>query len=104
MASCRYGVFLIDWSIDQSISLNPMTSVGSYQAKTHLAQLLERVAKGESIVITRRGVPIAMLTQPPEQQTRNFLGVIGQMKKLRKGNTLGDDLSVRDLIDQGRRF
>ena len=29
-----------------------MTSVGSYEAKTHLPQLLDRVAKGEKITIT----------------------------------------------------
>ena len=38
-----------------------MQSVGSLAAKTHFAALLERVAKGESIQITRRGVPFAKL-------------------------------------------
>lgn len=37
------------------------TTVGSFEAKTHLAHLLERVEHGEEIVITRRGKPIARL-------------------------------------------
>jgi hypothetical protein len=31
--------------------------VGAYEAKTHLPSLLDRVAKGEQITITRHGVP-----------------------------------------------
>jgi prevent-host-death family protein len=36
-------------------------SVGAFEAKTHLAALLDRVEKGEEITITRRGVPVARL-------------------------------------------
>lgn len=35
--------------------------VGTYEAKTHLPKLLERVRRGERITITRRGKPIAEL-------------------------------------------
>src|SRR5437867_1303249 len=38
-----------------------MKTVGSYEAKTHLPQLLGQVAKGERITITRHGVPVALL-------------------------------------------
>lgn len=41
-------------------------SVGAYEAKTHLAELLDRVQRGEQIVITRHGKPIARLI--PEGQ------------------------------------
>jgi prevent-host-death family protein len=41
-----------------------MTSVGTFEAKTHLTQLLERVSKGERIMITNRGKPVAMLVPP----------------------------------------
>ncbi|HUZ35292.1 MAG TPA: type II toxin-antitoxin system Phd/YefM family antitoxin [Streptosporangiaceae bacterium] len=36
-------------------------SVNVYEAKTHLSQLLERVAAGEEIVIARAGRPVARL-------------------------------------------
>jgi prevent-host-death family protein len=35
-----------------------MATVGAYEAKTHLAQLLERVGQGERITITKHGVPV----------------------------------------------
>ncbi len=44
-----------------------MTTVGSYDARTHLAELVRRAAQGEEITITRRGVPVAKLVpvEPP---------------------------------------
>lgn len=79
-----------------------MTSVGAFDAKTRLAELLQRVARGEKILITRRGRPVAMLT-PPSEPTRNVREVVDQMKALRRGNRL-DGVSVRTLIEEGRRF
>jgi prevent-host-death family protein len=37
------------------------SSVGAYDAKTRLSELLDRVEKGEQIVITRHGRPVARL-------------------------------------------
>jgi len=47
-----------------------MESVGTFEAKTHLTRLLERVAKGERIVITNRGKPVAMLVPPAGSDRR----------------------------------
>jgi antitoxin (DNA-binding transcriptional repressor) of toxin-antitoxin stability system len=79
-----------------------MTTVGSYEAKTHLPELLERVAKGEKILITRRGKPVALLTAPPGEEP-DVRGAIQQLKELRRGNTLGG-MSIRAMIEEGRRF
>lgn len=38
-----------------------MKMVGVFEAKTHLSRLLQRVAAGEEIVISRRNQPIARL-------------------------------------------
>ena len=35
--------------------------VGAFEAKTHLSELLEKVRQGDRVVITRRGVPVAVL-------------------------------------------
>jgi prevent-host-death family protein len=80
-----------------------MTSVGSFEAKTHLPELLERVVKGEKILITRRGRPVAMLVPPLPESSRDVQEVIAEMKALRRGNTLGG-ISIRELIEEGRRF
>lgn len=41
----------------------PATLIGAHDAKTRLAELLDRVERGEEIVITRRGRPIARLSR-----------------------------------------
>ena len=38
-----------------------MDTVGSFEAKTHLSALLDRVARGEKFTITRHGIPAALL-------------------------------------------
>jgi prevent-host-death family protein len=84
-----------------------METVGSYEAKTHLPRLLERVERGESITITRHGKPVARLV--PAVPVAAQPGVTELLEAMRtfqekEAPTLGDDLSVRDLIDEGRRF
>ncbi|MUG96365.1 type II toxin-antitoxin system prevent-host-death family antitoxin [Scytonema sp. UIC 10036] len=79
-----------------------MESIGSYEAKTHLPSLLERVAKGEEFTITKHGVPIARLVPVEKEQQRDIRSVIEELKKFRKGHTLGG-LSVREMIDEGRK-
>jgi prevent-host-death family protein len=81
-----------------------MESVGAYEAKTHLPQLLDRVARGEEIQITRNGRPIARLVPEPAEEARDVRAVIAEIREFRKGRRLGDDVSIRDLIEEGRRF
>jgi prevent-host-death family protein len=82
-----------------------MESVGSFEAKTHLPQLLERAASGEEFTITKHGKPIARLVPVSVTKSRpDVRQVIEELKAFSKGNTLGDDLTVRDLIEDGRRF
>ena len=80
-----------------------MHSVGSFEAKTHFAALLERVAKGESIQITRRGVPIAKLVPAGAPERKDLKKIAEEIRELRKGSLLRG-LSIRELIAQGRRF
>lgn len=81
-----------------------MDTVGAYEAKTHLSKLLDRVSKGECITITRHGLPVAVL-QPPEgwRDRQKVAEAIARIEKFSKDNTLGPDLTIRDLIEQGRR-
>jgi len=79
-----------------------MNTVGSFEAKTHLSALLERVARGERITITKRGVPVAMLIPMPAAQKRDPKEAARRIRELRKGNSLRG-LTIRQLIDEGRR-
>jgi prevent-host-death family protein len=82
-----------------------MESVGSFEAKTHLAQLLDRVAQGEEFTITKHGKPVARLVATiaakPKPDVRQ---AIEELKAFSKGNTLGEGITIRDLIEDGRRF
>jgi prevent-host-death family protein len=50
-----------------------MTTVGASEAKTHLAQLLDRVEHGESITVTKRGRAVARLV-PVDRPTGDVDG------------------------------
>jgi prevent-host-death family protein len=79
------------------------TTVGSYEAKTHLAQLLERVAKGERFTITKHGIPVAMLVPASPEDRPDVEAAVEAMIEFGKGRTLGD-LTIREMIEEGRRF
>lgn len=78
-----------------------METVGAYEAKTHLSQLLERVAKGERITILKHGVPVAVLQPVDAEKARPASEVIAQLRKFRVGRRL-DGISIRSLIEEGR--
>lgn len=80
-----------------------MTTVGAFDAKTHLPALLERVSKGEVIQITRRGVPIAKLVPvTPAESEKDPEQLVRDIRAARKGAKLGG-LSIKGLINEGRR-
>ena len=81
-----------------------METVGSFEAKTHLPQLLERVAKGEEFTITKHGKPIArLLPTLAAKPLPDVRAAVEAMKAFRKGRSLGG-LAIRDMIKEGRRF
>ncbi len=80
-----------------------MKSVGAYEAKTHLSGLLDEVSRGTRISITRKGVPVAMLVPPASRRKEDVIETIRKLKEFRKGITMGG-ISVRELIDAGRRY
>jgi prevent-host-death family protein len=79
-----------------------MESVGAYEAKTHLPKLLERVAEGHRITITKHGVPVAVLEPYDSEKNVDVRDVIQSLREFREGNRL-EGLTIRELIDEGRR-
>lgn len=79
-----------------------MITVGTFEAKTHLSSLLERVAQGEEIVITRHGKPLAKLIPVAVADRTKIDNAISKLKKLRDGCTV-KGLSWQELRDEGRR-
>lgn len=81
-----------------------MGTVGAFEAKTHLSELLNRVSTGETITITRHGVPAAMLVPVGETGKKlTHKDIVEGMRALRK-RIKPDTMSVREMVEEGRRF
>ncbi len=80
-----------------------MQSVDVSDVKNRLAALLDEVEAGREIVITRRGKPVACLVpaEPGFDRVEAPRAAEG-LRLASKGQTLGC-LSIRDLVDAGRR-
>ena len=78
-----------------------MATIGAYEAKTHLSQLLDRVASGERITITRHGAPVAELVPVEGVSTQERSEAIERLKQFGVGKSSGGEL--RAMIDEGRR-
>lgn len=80
-----------------------MVEIGAYDAKTRLSELLEKVREGESFTITRHGQPIAELRPVGARSAAERKALVDRMKRFQSAHPLGE-ATVRDLIDEGRRF
>ena len=84
-----------------------MTTVGSFEAKTKLAELLDKVAAGETVTITRRGVAVAQLVpiKAVDGKARQR-ALIEEIKRKRVGWDKGakPGSTIPELIKAGRRY
>ena len=80
-----------------------MTTVGLFDAKTHLSALVERVAQGEEITITKHGVPVALLVPAANRRKEDPRKVAERIRALRRGARL-EGATIRQLIEEGRRY
>ena len=79
-----------------------MRTVGAFEAKTQLSNLLDIVERGEEVLITRHGKPVARLVPAEVVDRARVSAAIDKLKALAKGHTLGG-LSWKELRDEGRR-
>ncbi len=78
-----------------------MNQVGAYEAKTHLPKLLDKVSKGEKIIITKHGVPVAVLSPYNDRNKYASSKTIEQLKQFRKDKKL-QGLDLKASIEIGR--
>ncbi len=79
-----------------------MREIGAFEAKNKLGTLLDWVEKGEEVVITRRGKPIARLVPnlggfDRDKAAKAVAGILAR----RTGVTLGE-LKIKELVNEGR--
>jgi prevent-host-death family protein len=85
----------------------PTGAVGAHEAKTNLGQLLDRVERGEVIVITRHGEPIARLVPFQEEFDRaqvaeNLAALDAIADRIRARGVALSQAEIKDAIDDGR--
>jgi prevent-host-death family protein len=78
------------------------TTVGAFEAKTHLSALLERAEKGESITITKHGRPVARLVPvsgrplPRKLTDEERAAIIENLRRVRE--ELGAKMSTDEIV------
>lgn len=76
-----------------------MLTVGAFEAKAKIAELLDRVAEGQTVLITRRGEAAALLV-PPERSTKDRARALQEIRSFRK--RCKGRVDVEALIADGR--
>ncbi|HUE89348.1 MAG TPA: type II toxin-antitoxin system prevent-host-death family antitoxin [Vicinamibacterales bacterium] len=84
-----------------------MATVTAFEAKTRFGELLERVARGEEVVITRHDKPVARLIPEGAQRRDDVRRAVAGLRALqqriqRRSKAKLSDREVRAAIEQGR--
>ena len=81
-----------------------MREVGVFEAKTHLSALLEEVAAGESVLLTKRGRPVARLVPAEESDRETKERAIKEIRALRGRIGWATIDEILEMRDEGRRW
>jgi prevent-host-death family protein len=77
-------------------------TIGIFEAKQKLSELVERAAQGEEIVITCRGKERARLVGAPARRKRSLQEIFDSFAQVRM--KLPKGTSIKELIQEGRRY
>jgi prevent-host-death family protein len=85
----------------------PESRVTAFDAKTRFGDLLDRVARGEEVVITRHDKPVARLIPEGAQRLDDVRRAVAGLRALqqqirRRSKARLSDAEVRSAIDEGR--
>jgi len=78
--------------------------IGAFEAKNRLSELLQRVENGEEVTITRHGRPVARLVPAAATADQDRIReAVDWLKRTRKKRKL-DGVTIRQLINEGRKY
>ncbi|HOW47074.1 MAG: type II toxin-antitoxin system Phd/YefM family antitoxin [Rubrivivax sp.] len=88
-----------------------MQTVGLFEAKTHLSELIARAERGEEVIITRHNKPVAKLvpitTEISPELYRKRLEILDELQAVgREIAARGGPITVEEILawrDEGRR-
>jgi prevent-host-death family protein len=86
-----------------------MATISAFEAKTRFGHLLERVARGEEVIITKHDKPVARLIPEGRRNLQSVRDAIADLRELRRriaARTRGKSrVSFRDFksaVEEGR--
>jgi prevent-host-death family protein len=84
-----------------------MAKMSAFDAKTHFGELLDRVCKGEEVVITRHDKPVARLVPEGAQRLDDVRRTVAGLRELqqriiRRSKGKLSDREARAAIEEGR--
>lgn len=94
----------IDWS-ERLVDLREMREIQASEAKTHLPQLLDDVERGETILITRHGRPIARLVPEADRRQAEINQAVANIRAMRRNKA--DKLTLDEILTsrhEGHRY
>ena len=77
-----------------------MRTVGLFEAKQKLSELVERASEGEQIGSTRRGKLAAVIVPARNTDLKEIFADIDRIRK--RAKPLPKGLTIKDLIEEGR--
>lgn len=80
-----------------------MNTIGAFAAKTHFSALIEQVERGEQVVITKHGKPVAKLIPASDAKSHERARLaVARLQEFSKHLTLGG-IDWKTLRDEGRK-
>ena len=79
-----------------------MSSVGVFEAKAKLSELIDQARAGKDVVITRHGRPVARIVAEKAPGQKDVKAAIAEIRRFRKTLRTGR-VDLRALIAEGRR-
>jgi prevent-host-death family protein len=86
---------------ERIVESHRMETVGIYEMRTRLAELVDKVVNGEEVTVTRHGIPVAKIVPIDTTSKVPVRDAIEAMKKFGRGKSLRG-LTIKKMIEQGR--
>jgi prevent-host-death family protein len=78
-----------------------MKEISAVEAKVKFGALLDEIERGEEVIVTRNGKPVAKIS-PMERRAADVADVVARLKAFREGKSLGG-LDWKEMRDEGRK-
>jgi prevent-host-death family protein len=80
-----------------------MQTIGMFEAKTHLPEVIRNVQKGETYMLTNRNQEVAIIMSVSEYYRSSKDSSYQKIKNVFKSNVLGSPEEIMLMRDDGRK-